>query len=257
MSCKKEERKKKTEISERRLSPSLSKRGCATQRDIEKRHNQPCTGRISATGNQILQPASVPVLRILTSGGSFEMGARCSTGKQKRYFLFGASFLQPPKLSPPTSLWHLANSSYVHSLCYIYNIFIYLYIYIYRRVYISQPRLSLQLHAARATEKEVSHRNSKREYACNNGSKEKIRELKRTTGGLFFFFPYRQHAFFSAIERFHPSSKPQDLATILITNEKPNGGGTSKDEVPRSRAPFLREQTGFKIEGREVSAKTL
>lgn len=137
-------RKKKKEISEKRLSPSLSKRGCATQRDIEKRHNQPRGGRISATGNQILQPASVPVLRILTSGGSFEMGARCSTGKQKRYFLFGASFLRPPKLSPPTSLWHLANSSYVHSLCYIYNIFIYSYIYIYRRVYISQPRLSLQ-----------------------------------------------------------------------------------------------------------------
>lgn len=41
------------------------------------------------------------------------------------------------------------------------------------RVYISHPRLSLQLQATRATEKEISHRNSKEKYACNNRNNEK------------------------------------------------------------------------------------
>lgn len=53
------------------------------------------------------------------------------------FFPLGARLLRSPtKLYPPTSLWHLAKSSYVHSLCYIYNIFIYSYVYIYRGVYI-------------------------------------------------------------------------------------------------------------------------
>lgn len=74
---------------------------------------------------------------------------------------------------------------------------------------------------------------------------------------MAFFFPLQAACIFFASEQVHPSSKPQDLATILIINEEPNGGGTSKEEVPRSRAPFLREQTGFKIEGRGVSRDTL
>lgn len=87
-----------------------------------------------------------------------------------------------------------------------------------------------------------------------------VRRRSENSNGpqVAFFFPLQAACVFSAIERFHPSSKPQDLTTILIINEEPNRGGTSKDEVPRSRVLFLREQTGFKIEGRGgVSATTL
>lgn len=80
------------------------------------------------------------------------------------FFPLGARLLRSPtKLYPPTSLWHLAKSSYVHSLCVIFIIYLYIHMYIFIEACIYKPPSSLIAATSRRSDgREVSPRNAEK-----------------------------------------------------------------------------------------------